>query len=108
MKVYVGNLPFDVESEKLKELFSSYGEIEEAVVISDKFSGRYSQALNDVPLTLKLTSFLDLADSASTSLGIFFTLSKGCFGTENLRTKATIASSRTNNPIRVPIMMPMI
>ena len=40
MKVYVGNLPFSVDLDKLKELFSSYGEIEEAVVISDKFSGR--------------------------------------------------------------------
>lgn len=40
MKVYVGNLPFTVDSEKLKGLFSSYGEIEEATVISDKFSGR--------------------------------------------------------------------
>jgi RNA recognition motif-containing protein len=40
MKVYVGNLPFSVGSEKLKELFASYGEIEEAIVISDKFSNR--------------------------------------------------------------------
>jgi len=40
MKVYVGNLPFTVGSEKLKEIFASYGEIEEATVISDKFSGR--------------------------------------------------------------------
>jgi RNA recognition motif-containing protein len=40
MKVYVGNLPFSVDSEKLKELFASYGEIEEATVISDKFSQR--------------------------------------------------------------------
>jgi len=40
MKIYVGNLPFSVDSEKLRELFSSYGEIEEAIVISDKFSGR--------------------------------------------------------------------
>lgn len=40
MKVYVGNLPFSIDSEKLKELFSSHGEIEEATVISDKFSGR--------------------------------------------------------------------
>lgn len=40
MKVYVGNLSFDVDSEKLRELFASYGEIEEAIVISDKFSGR--------------------------------------------------------------------
>ena len=39
-KVYVGNLPFSVEQGKLKELFASYGEIEEAVVISDRFSGR--------------------------------------------------------------------
>ncbi len=40
MKLYVGNLPFSVDSEKLKELFSSYGDIEEAIVISNKFSGR--------------------------------------------------------------------
>ena len=40
MKIYVGNLPFTVDSEKLKELFASFGEIEEATVISDKFSGR--------------------------------------------------------------------
>lgn len=40
MKLYVGNLPFSVDNEKLKELFSSYGNIEEAVIISDKFSGR--------------------------------------------------------------------
>jgi RNA recognition motif-containing protein len=40
MKVYVGNLPFSVDDEKLRELFSSYGEVEEASVIKDKFSGR--------------------------------------------------------------------
>jgi len=40
MKIYVGNLPFTVDSEKLKELFASFGDIEEATVISDRFSGR--------------------------------------------------------------------
>jgi len=40
MKIYVGNLPFSVDSEKLKGLFSEFGNIEEATVISDKFSGR--------------------------------------------------------------------
>lgn len=40
MKVYVGNLPFSVDKAKLEELFAPYGEIEEAMVISDKFSGR--------------------------------------------------------------------
>jgi RNA recognition motif-containing protein len=39
-RIYVGNLPFSVGQEQLKELFSQYGEIEEAVVVSNKFSGR--------------------------------------------------------------------
>ena len=38
-KLYVGNLPFSVTDEDLKSLFSSYGEITEAVLIKDKFSG---------------------------------------------------------------------
>lgn len=40
MKVYVGNLPFTVDDAKLRELFSAYGEVTEATVIKDKFSGR--------------------------------------------------------------------
>ena len=40
MKLYVGNLPFSVDSKKLKEIFSEFGNIEEATVITDKFSGR--------------------------------------------------------------------
>lgn len=39
-KVYVGNLPFGVGDKELQELFSPYGEISEAVVIKDKYSGR--------------------------------------------------------------------
>lgn len=39
-KVYVGNLPFSVSDKDLTEMFSSYGEIAEAVVIKDKYSGR--------------------------------------------------------------------
>ncbi len=39
-KIYVGNLPFSIDQAKLKELFAPFGEMEEAVVISDKFSGR--------------------------------------------------------------------
>lgn len=40
MKLYVGNLPWSIDDAKLKELFASYGEVTEAVVIKDKFSGR--------------------------------------------------------------------
>lgn len=40
MKLYVGNLPFTVDQEGLKKLFESYGEIEEATVITNKFNQR--------------------------------------------------------------------
>ncbi len=41
MKIYVGNLPWSIDSEGLKKLFSEAEfEVEEATVISDKFSGR--------------------------------------------------------------------
>src|SRR3989344_6656856 len=40
MKVYVGNLPFSVDDEQLRKIFSEFGEIEEAQVIQNKFSGR--------------------------------------------------------------------
>ena len=37
MKVYVGNLPYKVTDKDLKEMFAEYGEVTEAVVISDKY-----------------------------------------------------------------------
>jgi len=40
MKLYIGNLPFSMDSAKLKQLFEKYGEVEEATIIQDKFSGR--------------------------------------------------------------------
>ena len=39
-KVYVGNLPYTVDGAKLKEIFSEFGEVSEATVITDKYSGR--------------------------------------------------------------------
>ena len=39
-KLFVGNLPFTVGDKELSEMFASYGEITEAVVIKDKYSGR--------------------------------------------------------------------
>jgi len=40
MKLYVGNLPWSIDDNALKELFASYGDVEDAVVIKDKFSKR--------------------------------------------------------------------
>ena len=39
-KLYVGNLPFSIREDKLRELFSGFGEITEAVVITDRATGR--------------------------------------------------------------------
>ena len=39
-RLYVGNLPWSVTKEKLEGLFSSFGEIEEALVVVNKYTGR--------------------------------------------------------------------
>lgn len=39
-KLYVGNLAYSVTSDQLKEFFAEFGEVAEAIVISDKMSGR--------------------------------------------------------------------
>lgn len=39
-KLYVGNLPFNLGDEELKDLFSQAGTVESANVIIDKMSGR--------------------------------------------------------------------
>ena len=39
-RIYVGNLPWSITKIRLEELFSSFGEIEDALVISDKYTGR--------------------------------------------------------------------
>ncbi|MDD5692898.1 MAG: RNA-binding protein [Patescibacteria group bacterium] len=39
-KLYVGNLPYTMNDESLGQLFAEFGEVVEAKVIADKFSGR--------------------------------------------------------------------
>jgi RNA recognition motif-containing protein len=39
-KLYVGNLPYSVTEDKLKEVFSQAGEVADVVVIKDRYSGR--------------------------------------------------------------------
>lgn len=40
IRLYVGNLPYSVNQAKLEEIFSPFGTIVSATVITDKFSGR--------------------------------------------------------------------
>lgn len=40
MKIYVGNLSFDTSEGALRDLFAQHGEVEEAVIINDRDTGR--------------------------------------------------------------------
>lgn len=40
MKIYVGNLSYDVDDEKLSAMFKQYGEVDTATVITDRDTGR--------------------------------------------------------------------
>jgi RNA recognition motif-containing protein len=40
MNIYVGNLPYSVVEEDLREIFEEYGEIASVKIISDKLTGR--------------------------------------------------------------------
>ena len=40
MNIYVGNLPYNVVEEDLKEIFEEYGEVATVKIISDRLTGR--------------------------------------------------------------------
>ena len=40
MRIYVGNLPYSVTDDELRDVFSDFGEWVSAEVVKDKFSGQ--------------------------------------------------------------------
>ncbi len=40
MNIYVGNIPYRLREEDLKEIFEEYGTVDSVKIITDKFSGR--------------------------------------------------------------------
>jgi len=40
-KLYVGNLPFDTDEEQIRELFSTYGDVQSVDMINDRETGRF-------------------------------------------------------------------
>jgi len=40
MKIYVGNMPYGVTEEDLKQSFSAFGEVTSVTIIKDKMSGQ--------------------------------------------------------------------
>ncbi|MFP4559583.1 MAG: RNA recognition motif domain-containing protein [Archaeoglobaceae archaeon] len=40
MNIYIGNLPYDVKDDELRQGFESYGQVFSVNVVKDRFSGR--------------------------------------------------------------------
>jgi RNA recognition motif-containing protein len=40
MNIYVGNLPYTMSNQELKDMFSPFGQVEDAYIISDKDTKR--------------------------------------------------------------------
>jgi RNA recognition motif-containing protein len=58
-KLYVGNLPYDVTDSDLEQLLSQHGDVQSAVVITDRMSGRS-----------KGFGFVEMADAAEADAAI--------------------------------------
>lgn len=39
-RIYVGNLPWSVDTDQLRELFEAHGGVEDAIVMQDRATGR--------------------------------------------------------------------
>ncbi len=40
MNIYIGNLPYNISEDELRELFAAHGEVSSANIITDRESGR--------------------------------------------------------------------
>ena len=40
MNIYIGNLPYTITEDELKESFNSFGEVSSVNIITDRFSGQ--------------------------------------------------------------------
>ncbi len=40
MRIYVGNLSYDVSEDDLRTAFAAFGSVEEVIIVKDRYSGR--------------------------------------------------------------------
>ncbi len=88
MNIYVGNLPFDVTEEELRDMFSGFGTVTSASLITDKFSGQS-----------KGFGFIEMADNAAADDAIKALNESALKGR---RIKVNQAKPRTERPPRGP------
>jgi RNA recognition motif-containing protein len=54
MKIYVGNMSYDVQEDDLRQAFSAFGQVDSVSIIMDKFSGK-SKGFGFVEMSTKET-----------------------------------------------------
>jgi RNA recognition motif-containing protein len=86
MNIYVSNLSFNIQDEDLKEVFTPFGEVTSAKVITDKFTGQ-SRGFG----------FVEMADTAAGQKAIA-ELDNGTLDGRNI--KVTEARPKEDRPAR--------
>ena len=59
MNIYVGNLPYSIDRDQLREIFAAYGEVAAARIVTDRETGRS-----------KGFGFVEMADNAQAQAAI--------------------------------------
>ena len=59
MNIYVGNLPYSIDRNQLREIFAAYGEVAAARIVTDRETGRS-----------KGFGFVEMADNAQANAAI--------------------------------------
>ena len=59
MNIYVGNLPYSIDRDQLREIFAAYGEVTAARIVNDRETGRS-----------KGFGFVEMADNAQAQAAI--------------------------------------
>jgi cold-inducible RNA-binding protein len=67
-RIYVGNLPYGVDNQQLANLFSEYGQVVEATVITDRDSGQ-SKGFGFVQMAVDAEALNAIAQLNGTQLG---------------------------------------
>ena len=67
-RIYVGNLPYSADSEQLTQMFSAYGEVVEATIVTDRDSGQ-SKGFGFVQMTSDDGARNAIASLNGTTLG---------------------------------------
>ena len=85
MDIYVGNLPYEADDQKLQELFSQYGTVTSARVIVDKFTDKS-----------KGFGFVEMPDNSQAQAAIDATNEQDFMG-RNLRVNESQPKPRDGN-----------